>query len=538
MIATENLTLRFGSRTLFEDVTFEFSPGNCYGVIGANGAGKSTFLKLLSGELEPDSGKIHMAKNARMGVLKQNHFEFDDYTVINTVIRGHKKLYDIMTEKDALYAKSDFSDADGMRTATLEAEFTELGGWEAVSEAASMLSSLGIPEPLHEIQMKDLDAALKVRVLLAQALFGNPDILLMDEPTNGLDPDSILWLEEFLYNFENTVIVVSHDRHFLDRVCTHIADIDFQKIQMYTGNYSFWYQASQLALRQTQDSNKLKEEKIKELKEFIARFSANASKSRQATSRKKLLEKISLDEIKPSSRRYPSIHFKMEREPGRSILSVDGLSKAIDGRRILDNFSLRVSRGEKIAFVGRSGLPATVFFQILEGTVPPDAGKIEWGPTAETAYFPQDNTAYFQEDKNLIDWLRQYSKEPTEGFIRGFLGRMLFSGDEAKKNARVLSGGERVRCMLAKMMLQGGNVLVFDEPTNHLDLESITALNDALTEFKGTVLFSSHDHQFIQTVANRIIEIAPKGVLDWNLPYDEYLENKQVKEQRQLLYAA
>ncbi len=538
MISTENITLRFGSRTLFEDVTMEFSPGNCYGVIGANGAGKSTFLKILSGEIDADSGKIHMAKNARMGVLKQNHFEFDDYTVINTVIRGHKKLYDIMTEKDALYAKADFSDADGMKTAALEAEFTELGGWEAISEAASMLSSLGIPEPLHEMLMKDMDAALKVRVLLAQALFGNPDILLMDEPTNALDPDSILWLEEFLYNFNNTVIVVSHDRHFLDRVCTHVVDIDYQKLQMFTGNYSFWYQASQLALRQTQDSNKLKEEKIKDLKEFIARFSANASKSRQATSRKKLLEKITLDEIKPSSRRYPSILFKMEREPGRTILAIDALSKAVEGRKVLDNFTLRVSRGEKIAFVGRSGLPATVLFQILEGELKADSGKFEWGPTAEPAYYPQDNTSYFQEDKNLIDWLRQYSKEPTEGFIRGFLGRMLFSGEEAKKNARVLSGGERVRCMLSKMMLQAGNVLVLDEPTNHLDLEAITALNDALVDFGGTILFSSHDHQFIQTVANRIIEITPKGVIDENMNYDEYLMNKQIKEQRLSLYAA
>lgn len=538
VISADNITLRFGARTLFEDVTTEFTPGNCYGVIGANGAGKSTFLKILSGEIDPDTGKVHTAKGSRVSFLRQNQFEFDDFTVINTVIRGHEKLYGIMTERDALYAKPDFSDADGMRTADLEAQFTEIGGWEAVSEAASLLSNLGIPEPLHEMKMRDLDGALKVRVLLAQALFGNPDVLLMDEPTNGLDPDSILWLEEFLYNFQNTVIVVSHDRHFLDRVCTHILDIDYQKIRLYTGNYSFWYQASQLALRQTQDQNKQKEEKIKELKEFIARFSANASKARQATSRKRLLDKISLDEIKPSSRRYPSILFKAERESGRSILSVAGLTKAVEDQKVLENFSLSVQRGEKIAFVGKSSLPATVLFQILEGTLQPDSGTVEWGSTAVPSFFPRDNGPYFETDLNLIEWLRQYSKEQTEGYIRGFLGRMLFSGDEAKKNARVLSGGERVRCMLSKMMVHGGNVLVMDEPTNHLDLEAITALNDALVDFSGTVLFSSRDHQFIQTVANRIVEIAPKGVLDVNMPFDAYLEDSRVREQRQLLYAA
>ncbi len=538
MIAAENITLRFGSRTLFEDVTMEFTPGNCYGIIGANGAGKSTFIKILSGEITPDSGRVHTKKGARIAVLRQNQFEFDDFTVINTVIMGHKKLYDIMTERDALYAKADFSDADGMKTAQLESEFTELGGWEAVSEAASMLSNLGIAEPLHEMKMKDLDGALKVRVLLAQALFGNPDVLLMDEPTNGLDVDSILWLEEFLYNFENTVLVVSHDRHFLDRVCTHIADIDYQKIQMYTGNYSFWYQASQLALRQTSEQNKLKEEKIKELKEFIARFSANASKSRQATSRKKLLEKITLDEIKPSSRRYPSILFKQERESGRVILNAEGITKTVEGQKLLDNFSLQISKGEKIAFVGKNSQPPTMLFEILTDAVKADKGKIEWGPTADVAYFPRDNTGYFDKDMSLIEWLRQYSKEQGEGFIRGFLGRMLFSGDEAKKNARVLSGGERVRCMLSRMMLQAGNVLILDEPTSHLDLESITALNEALTAFKGTVLFASRDHEFIQTIATRIVEITPKGVIDENLTYDEYLENKKIKEQRQLLYAA
>lgn len=537
MISTNGLTLQFGKRILFKDVTIKFTPGNCYGVIGANGTGKSTFLKVLSGEVEPTAGEVAITPGERIAVLKQNHYEFDEYDVLNTVIMGHQRLYAIMEEKDALYAKPDFSDEDGMRVSELECEFAELNGWDAETEAARLLNGLGIPVNLHDQKMGDLSGQEKVRVLLAQALFGNPDVLLLDEPTNHLDIESINWLENFLYDFSNTVIVVSHDRHFLNKVCTHIADIDFQNIQLYVGNYDFWLESSQLALQLAKDANKKKEEKIKDLQSFIQRFSANASKSRQATSRKKLLEKLTLDDIKPSSRKYPYIAFKPDREAGNQLLSVEGLSKNIDGTQVLNDVSFLVAKGDKIAFVGFDGLAKTTLFKILMGEMAADSGAFKWGITTSQAYFPKDNSEYFDDvELNLVDWLRQFSPDQEETFIRGFLGRMLFSGEESQKAANVLSGGEKVRCMLAKMMLSGANVLLLDEPTNHLDLESITSLNNGLINFEGTIMFVSHDHQFIQTIANRIIEITPHGLVDRRMSYDEYLENDDVKKQLADLY--
>ncbi|UOF89669.1 ATP-binding cassette domain-containing protein [Fodinisporobacter ferrooxydans] len=536
MISTNGITLRYGKRALFEDVSIKFTPGNCYGLIGANGAGKSTFLKILCGEIEPTNGEVIVTPGSRVAVLKQNHFEFDEYEVLKTVIMGHRKLYEIMEERDAIYAKGEFTDADGMRAGELEAEFADLNGWEAEPEAAELLQGLGIDVACHQMKMKELDGNQKVRVLLAQALFGNPDILLLDEPTNHLDRESIQWLENFLYDYENTVIVVSHDRHFLNQVCTHIADIDFGKIQLYVGNYDFWYESSQLALKLAKNANKKKEEKIKELEEFIRRFSANASKSKQATSRKKQLDKISLDDIKPSSRKYPFIDFKPDRELGNDVLSVAGLTVSLNGEKILDNISFTVNRGDKIALAGTNELAKTALFRTLMGEITPDSGEFKWGITTSQAYFPKDNEEFFATDLNLIEWLRQYSKEQDETYIRGFLGRMLFSGDESLKKASVLSGGEKVRCMFSKMMCTGANVLLLDEPTNHLDLESITALNNALMQFQGAVLLASHDHQLIQTIANRIIEITPNGIIDRSMTYDEYLENAHVKELQESLY--
>jgi len=538
MIHASGISLRYGGRALFENVDIKFTPGNCYGLIGANGSGKSTFLKILSGEVEANKGEIIITPGERLAVLKQNHYEFDEYDVIKTVILGHKRLCEIIDEKEKLYSKADFSEEDGIRISELEGEFAELNGWEAESEAATLLNGLGIGEEFHDKKMKDMDANLKVRVLLAQALFGNPHILLLDEPTNHLDIESITWLENFLYNFENTVIVVSHDRHFLNKVCTHIADIDYGKIQLYVGNYDFWYESSQLALQQARDLNRKTEAKIKELQEFIQRFSANASKSKQATSRKKLLEKLTLEDIKPSSRKYPFVDFKPDREAGNDLLMVNGISKSLDGELLLDDVSFTVNKGDKIAFVGPNGLAKTTLFKILMEELKPDSGDFKWGITTSQAYFPKDNSEYFDGvDLNLVDWLRQYSKDQTETFLRGWLGRMLFSGEEALKKASVLSGGEKVRCMLAKMMLSGANVLILDEPTNHLDLESITALNNGLINYKGTVLFVSHDHQFVQTVANRIIEITPKGLIDRPVTYDEYLENEELAAMRKSMYA-
>lgn len=537
MIHASGISLRYGGRALFENVDIKFTPGNCYGLIGANGSGKSTFLKILSGEIEANKGEIILTPGERLAVLKQNHYEFDEYEVLKTVILGHKRLCEIIDEKEKLYSKADFSEEDGIRISELEAEFAELNGWEAESEAATLLNGLGIGEEFHYKKMAEMDANLKVRVLLAQALFGNPHILLLDEPTNHLDIDSITWLENFLYNFENTVIVVSHDRHFLNKVCTHIADIDYGKIQLYVGNYDFWYESSQLALQQAKDLNRKTEAKIKELQEFIQRFSANASKSKQATSRKKMLEKLTLEDIKPSSRKYPFVDFKPDREAGNDLLTVNGISKNIEGEQLLDNVSFTVNKGDKIAFVGPNGLAKTTLFKILMEEIEADSGDFKWGVTTSQAYFPKDNSAYFDGvDLTLVDWLRQYSKDQTETFLRGWLGRMLFSGEEALKKASVLSGGEKVRCMLAKMMLSGANVLLLDEPTNHLDLESITALNNGLINYKGTVLFVSHDHQFVQTVANRIIEITPKGLIDRPITYDEYLENEELIALRKSMY--
>lgn len=539
MISTSGVTLQFGKRVLFKDVSIKFTPGNCYGVIGANGAGKSTFLKLLSGDIEPTKGSIDITPGERMSVLKQDHFAFDDYEVLRTVIMGNQHLVDIMDEKDAIYAKPDFSDEDGIRAGELEAEFAELNGWDAESDAAKLLNGLGIGEEYHYQKMSELDPALKVRVLLAQALFGNPDILLLDEPTNHLDLASINWLEDFLAGFENTVIVVSHDRHFLNQVCTHIADVDFGKIQLYVGNYDFWYHSSQLALQLAKDANKKKEEKIKDLQTFIARFAANASKSKQATSRKKLLDKITLDDIKPSSRRYPYIAFTPDREAGDQLLLVEGISKTIDGEKVLNNVSFTVRKGDKIAFTGPNSAGKTALFQILMGEMEPDEGSFKWGVTTTQAYLPNDNTEYFEGcELSLTDWLRQYSKDPDESFVRGFLGRMLFSGEESLKQASVISGGEKVRCMLSKMMLSGANVLLMDEPTNHLDLESITALNDGLINFKGTLLFVSHDHQFVQTIADRIIELTPEGVFDKLTSYDDFLADEDVQARLAKMYEA
>ncbi|MCY8672843.1 ABC-F family ATP-binding cassette domain-containing protein [Bacillus haynesii] len=539
MIAVQNVSLRFADRKLFEDVNIKFTPGNCYGLIGANGAGKSTFLKILSGEIEPQTGEVHMSPGERLAVLKQNHFEYKEHEVLKVVIMGHKRLYEVMQEKDAIYMKPDFSDEDGIRAAELEGEFAELNGWEAEGEAAILLKGLGIAEELHTKKMADLGGSEKVKVLLAQALFGKPDVLLLDEPTNHLDIQAIQWLEEFLINFENTVIVVSHDRHFLNKVCTHIADLDFNKIQIYVGNYDFWYESSQLALKMNQEANKKKEEQIKQLQEFVARFSANASKSKQATSRKKLLEKITLDDIKPSSRKYPYVHFTPEREIGNDVLVVKDLSKTIDGVKVLDSVSFMMNKEDKIAFTGRNELAATTLFKILAGEMEPDSGSFKWGVTTSQAFFPKDNSEYFENsDLNLVDWLRQFSPhDQSESFLRGFLGRMLFSGEEVLKKASVLSGGEKVRCMLSKMMLSGANVLMLDEPTNHLDLESITALNNGLISFKGAMLFTSHDHQFVQTIANRIIEITPNGIVDKQMSYDEFLEDKTVQDKLAELYA-
>lgn len=537
MISTSGVTLRYGKRALFEDVNIKFTPGNCYGLIGANGAGKSTFLKILAGEIEPNQGEVSMTPGERMAVLKQNHYEYDDYAVLETVIMGHSRLYSIMKEKDALYAKADFSEEDGMRAGELEGEFAELNGWDAEPDAAALLIGLGIPRDLHDKKMSELSGNEKVRVLLAQALFGRPNNLLLDEPTNHLDLESIQWLENFLMDYEGTVIVVSHDRHFLNKVCTHIADIDFGKIQMYVGNYDFWYESSQLALQLQRDANKKKEEKIKELQAFIQRFSANASKSKQATSRKKQLDKITLEDLRPSNRKYPFLHFKAEREAGKQLLTLDNVSKTVEGEKVLDNLSFVVNKGDKIAFVGPNSLPKTTLFQVLMGELEADGGEYSWGITTSQAYFPKDNSSYFDGvDMNLVDWLRQYSNDQDETFLRGFLGRMLFSGEEALKKASVLSGGEKVRCMLAKMMLNGANVLLFDEPTNHLDLESITALNNGLIDFDGTILFTSHDHQFIQTIANRIIEITPNGIIDKVMTYDEYLESEEIQELRKSMY--
>ena len=526
MISTSGISLRYGARILFDNVNIKFTSGNCYGIIGANGSGKSTFLKILSGEVEANKGEVLINPRERLAVLKQDHYEFDEHEVLKTVIIGHKRLCEIMNEKDLLYSKSDFTEQDGIRISELEGEFTELNGWQAESEAATLLNGLGIAVELHEKKMKEIDDNEKVRVLLAQALFGNPDILLLDEPTNHLDIVSITWLENFLYNFENTVIVVSHDRHFLNKVCTHIADIDFGKIQLYMGNYDFWYESSQLVLQQAKDANKKTEAKISELQEFIQRFSANASKSKQATSRKKLLEKLTLEDIKPSLRKYPFVDFKPDRVAGNVLLEVNGVSKKLDDVMILNNISFTVNKGDKIAFVGPDSLAKTTLFKILIEELTADSGDFKWGITTSQSYFPKDNSSYFDGvELLLVDWLRQFSKDQTETFLRGWLGRMLFSGEEAMKKAGVLSGGEKVRCMLSKMMLSGANVLLFDEPTNHLDLEAITSLNNGLINFKGTVLFVSHDHQLVQTVANRIIEITPKGLIDRVMSYDEYLLN-------------
>ncbi|WP_113929196.1 ATP-binding cassette domain-containing protein [Bacillus sp. P14.5] len=531
MIQVSDVSLRFGDRKLFEDVNIKFTAGNCYGLIGANGAGKSTFLKILSGEIESQTGNVSMTPGERMAVLKQNHFEYEEHEVLKVVIMGHTRLYEVMQEKDAIYMKADFSDEDGMRAAELEGEFAELNGWEAESEAAILLKGLGISEDLHTKKMEDLNGGDKVKVLLAQALFGKPEVLLLDEPTNHLDIAAIQWLEEFLINFENTVIVVSHDRHFLNKVCTHIADLDFGKIQVYVGNYDFWYESSQLATRMASDQNKKKEEKIKELQAFIARFSANASKSKQATSRKKLLDKITLDDIRPSSRKYPYVHFKPEREIGNDLLRVEGISKTIDGVKVLDNVSFIMNKDDKIALVGSDEIAKTTLFKILAGEMEPDSGTFKWGVTTSQAYFPKDNSDYFEgSEPNLVEWLRQYSpNDQSESFLRGFLGRMLFSGEEVMKKPSVLSGGEKVRCMLSKMMLSEANVLLLDEPTNHLDLESITALNNGLENFKGSMIFSSHDHQFIQTIANRIIKLDSEGIIDKQMTYDEFLEATAVK---------
>ena len=532
MITTNNLSLQFGKRVLYKDVNLKFTPGNCYGIIGANGAGKSTFLRLLSGELEPTGGMVEVTPGERLAVLKQDHYAFDQYQVLRTVMMGYPRLVEVMDEKDALYAKLDFSEEDGMKASELEAEFAEMNGWDAESDAARLLNGLGITEDKHELMMSELTAKEKVRVLLAQALFGNPDILLLDEPTNHLDVASINWLEDFLADFPNTVIVVSHDRHFLNQVCTYICDVDYGEIKLYAGNYDFWYQSSQLALQLQKEQNKKAEEKIKELQTFIARFAANAAKSKQATSRKKLLEKIKVEDIKPSSRRYPYIAFTPDREAGDQLLQVDGISKTVDGEQVLKNVSFTLRKGDKVAFVGPNTLGKTMLFKILMGEEEPDEGSFKWGVTTTQAYLPSDNSSYFDGvELNLVDWLRQYSKDPDETFVRGFLGRMLFSGEESQKQANVLSGGERVRCMLSRMMLSGANVLLLDEPTNHLDLESITALNNGLIAFKGTALFASHDHEFVQTIANRIIDITPDGVVDRVTTYDDFLANETVQQQ-------
>ena len=539
MISVNNLSLQFGKRVLFDEVNVKFVNGNCYGVIGANGAGKSTFLKILTGDQDPTTGRIELEPGKRLAVLKQNHFEFDDFEVLQTVIMGHKRLFEIMVEKDALYAKPDFSDEDGMRTAELEGEFADLEGWNAETDAATLLSNLGIEEAKHYMKMEELSNDLKVRVLLAQALFGNPDVLVLDEPTNDLDLKTIGWLEDFLLDFKNTVIVVSHDRHFLDTVCTHICDIDYSKINMFTGNYSFWYQSSQLATRQRSDKNKKAEEKKKELMDFISRFSANASKSKQATSRRKMLDNLNIEEIQPSSRKYPGITFHQERDAGNQILSIENLSYKVDGQPLFSGLNLIVNKGDKIAFISKNSVALTAFFEILNGHLKAETGEFTYGTTIVTAYIPNDNHNYFNDKLPLIDWLRQYAQtdeEREEVYWRTFLGRMLFTGEEALKTANVLSGGEKVRCMLSKMMLAKGNLLLMDEPTNHLDLESITALNNGMAEYQGTMMFTSHDHELVNTVANRIVEITPNGIIDKMMPYDDYLADPKITQLQDELY--
>ena len=535
MISANNVTLRIGKKALFEDVNIKFTEGNCYGLIGANGAGKSTFLKILSGQLDTTSGDVIITPGQRLSVLEQDHFKYDSFPVLDTVIMGNQRLYDIMKEKEAIYMKEDFTDEDGIRASELEGEFAEMNGWEAESDAATLLNGLGIAPELHYSLMKDLNGSEKVKVLLAKALFGNPDILLLDEPTNHLDLDAISWLEEFLINFNNTVIVVSHDRYFLNKVCTFIADIDYGKIQLYAGNYDFWYESSQLMIRQMKEANKKKEEKIKELQEFISRFSANASKSKQATSRKRALEKIQLDEIRPSSRKYPYIDFRPNREIGNEVLTVEGISKTIDGVKVLDNISFILGHDDKVAFVGGNELAKTTLFQILTGEMEPDEGSYKWGVTTSQAYFPKDSTKEFDNDLVIVDWLTQFSEIKDATYVRGFLGRMLFAGDDGMKKVKVLSGGEKVRCLLSKMMISGANVLVLDEPTNHLDMESITALNNGLIKFPGVILFASRDHQIVQTTANRIMEILPNGtMIDKITTYDEYLESDEMARKRQV----
>jgi ATPase subunit of ABC transporter with duplicated ATPase domains len=536
MLVASEISLSFGKRTLFKDVNISFTPGNCYGLIGANGSGKSTFLKILSGEIEPSSGLVSKDKAERIAVLRQDHFAFDEVPVLETVIRGHSLLWEMMRERDEIYAKETFTDEDGLRAGEIEAEFAEMNGYEAETEAGSLLTKLGIDESYHSRLMRDLEDSQKVRVLLAQALFGNPDILLLDEPTNHLDMRSVMWLESFLANFKNTVIVVSHDRHFLDRVCTHIADIDFGKIQIFSGNYSFWQQASQLAMQQKKDLNKKNADKIKELQEFVQRFSANASKSKQATSRKKLIDKLELQELPTSSRRFPYVAFTPERDVGNVILNVTGLSKTIEGEEVLNKLDLTVNKGDRIAFVGKMTQAKTTLFRILAGELEPDEGEYHWGQTITMSYFPKENDEYFDSDNNLVEWLRQYSTNQEEAFVRGFLGRMLFSGEDGLKKARVLSGGERVRCMLARMMLSGANAMILDEPTSHLDLEAISSLNTGLENFPGVLLFASHDHQLVESVANRIIEFTPGGVIDRMIEFDEYIESEEISALRNELY--
>ncbi len=536
MITASNVSLSYGTQVLFKEVNIKFTPGNCYGIIGANGAGKSTFLKILSGEIEPDTGEIIITPGERMAVLRQDHFAFNDYRVIDTVIMGYQKLYDVMKERDEIYSKPDFSEEDGIRAAELEGEFAELGGWEAEANAGQMLDGLGIEQELHEKKMSEIEDNLKVRVLLAQALFGNPDILLLDEPTNHLDLESIHWLEDYLETFNNTVIVVSHDRHFLNTVCTHICDIDYGKIQLYVGNYDFWYMSSQLAAKQMKDEKKRRDEKIAELKEFIQRFSSNVAKAKQATSRKKLIDKLTIDDIKPSSRRFPYVAFKPNREIGNNALEIKNLSKTIEGEKVLDNLSILVNPGDKIAFVGPNHYAKTVLFQILAGEMEPDEGTYTWGVTTSLSYFPKDNSKMFADNESIADFLQKYSKEDDDTYVRSFLGRMLFTGDEALKPCNVLSGGERVRVVLAKMMLEGANCMIFDEPTSHLDLEAIQSLNNGIIDFKGVVLFNSHDHQFVDSIANRIIEFTPAGIIDRMMKFDDYINDESIKALRAKAY--
>ena len=538
MLTASNISLSFGTQVLFKDVNIKFTPGNCYGIIGANGAGKSTFLKILSGEQEADSGEVIITEGQRMSVLRQDHFAFNDYTILETVLMGYKKLYDVMKEREAIYLKEDFTEEDGLRAADLETEFAELGGWEAEADAGVMLDGLGIPVPMHEKLMKDVEDNVKVRVLLAQALFGNPDILLLDEPTNHLDLESIHWLEDFLSNFNNTVLVVSHDRHFLNTVCTHIVDIDYSKITMYVGNYDFWYMSSQLIAKQMKDEKKRREEKIAELKEFILRFSSNVAKARQATSRKKLIEKLTIDDIQPSSRRFPYVAFKPNRDCGKNILEIRDLCKTIDGEKVLDHLNLTINNGDKVAFVGPNHLAKTVLFEIITGNMEADSGEFSWGVTTSQGYFPKDNIKLFQEDCSITDWLGQFVEDADETYLRSFLGRMLFSGDEGLKNVKVLSGGEKVRCVLSKLMLEGANCLIFDEPTSHLDLESITSLNNGIIDFTGVVLFNSHDHQFVDSIANRIIEFTPNGLIDRYMKFDDYISDPSIRELRMQKYGS